>query len=132
MLASRKVIHLFAKVWLDRLQKNAYRSSAFFIQDFTEWFGEECRLLGFEMDCGQKFLARLEEDKQKNPEKSLEELISNIYNWEVLGSGLFSRWRYITHWASSSPSEEVKHYTPWLILVLRQLKKSTAPSHDKK
>ena len=51
------------------------------------------------------------------------DIISHIYNWEVLRSGLFSKWRYFTHWANASLEEED---IDWFILVLHQLYKSFA------
>lgn len=48
-------------------------------------------------------------------------MISHIYNWGVLGSGLFSKWRYFTHWANASLEKDID----WFILVLHQLYKSS-------
>lgn len=49
-------------------------------------------------------------------------MISHIYNWGVLGSGLFSKWRYFTHWANASLEKDIDGF----ILVLHQLYKSSA------
>lgn len=128
MLASRKAIHLFAEIWMSRFQCNASQSSAFFIHDFESWFGPECKLLGFEMDFGHKFESRLKQEKAAHPDQPLANLVSNIYNWETLGSALHSKWRYLTHWSSEPLSESIPNNTEWFLLLLRQLYNSSAPS----
>ena len=50
MLASRKAIHLFAEIWMSRLQCSKLQPSSFLLHDFELWLGEECKLLGFEME----------------------------------------------------------------------------------
>ncbi len=128
MLASRKSIHLFAEIWMSRFQCNDSHSSDFFIHDFESWFGEECKLLGFEMDFGHKFENRLEQEKAAHPGQRLDNLVSNIYNWETLGSVLHSKWRYLTHWSSEPLNESIANNTEWFLLLLRQLYNSSAPS----
>lgn len=119
MLASRKAIHLFAEIWMSRFQCNKLQASNFFLHDFELWFGEDCKLLGFEMDRGQKFEERLKQEETAHPGKPLADFVSNIYNWEALGSALFSKWRYLTHWSSEPLNESIPDNTDWFLLLLR-------------
>lgn len=131
MLANRKTIHLFAAVWLSRFQRHAQQPSDFFIKDFSHWFGEECRLLGFKMDSGEMYSERIKEERLKSDGKAADlDLIPNIYNWETLGSALFSQWRYLTHWEMAPLEKALPEYLPWFILMLKQLHKSSAPEKE--
>ncbi|WP_443867703.1 hypothetical protein [Megasphaera sp.] len=131
MLANRKRIHLFAAVWLSRFKRHSCQPSNFFLDDFEHWFGEECRLLGFEMDCSKRYGQRIAEERLKSDNNATDlELIPNIYNWETLGSGLFSEWRYLTHWEMGPLEKVMPEYLPWFILMLEQLYKSSAPKKE--
>ncbi len=131
MLANRKTIHLFAAVWLSRFKRYEHQPSDFFRDDFCQWFGEECRLLGFKMDSGEMYSKRIKEERLKADSNATDlDLIPNIYNWETLGSGLFSQWRYLTHWEMGPLEKVLPEYLPWFILMLEQLHKSSAPQKD--
>lgn len=71
------------------------------------------------MDCGYQFADRLEKEKTLHKGCFPADMIRHIYNWGVLGSGLFSKWRYFTHWANASLEKDID----WFILVLHQLYK---------
>lgn len=122
MPAGRKTIHLFAEIWESQFRCHRAHPSLFFIEDFDKWFGKECDFLGFQMDCGYQFADRLEKEKTLHKGCSPANMISHIYNWGVLGFGLFSKWRYFTHWANASLEKDID----WFILVLHQLYKSSA------
>ena len=128
MLASREAIHLFAEIWMHRFQCNKAEPSHFFYHDFESWFGRECKFLGFELDTGIKFRNRLEQEKTAHSGQALHDLISHVYNWETLGSGLYSKWRYLTYWAGASLEETLPEEIEWFLLVLNQLYKSSAPT----
>lgn len=121
MPAGRKTIHLFAEIWESQFRCHRAHPSLFFIKDFDKWFGKECDFLGFQMDCGYQFADRLEKEKTLHKGCPPANMISHIYNWGVLGFGLFSKWRYFTHWANASLEKDID----WFILVLHQLYKSS-------
>lgn len=131
MLANRKTIHLFAAVWLSRFERHAHQPSDFFIKDFSHWFGEECRLLGFKMDSGEMYSERIKEERLKSNGNAADlDLIPNIYNWETLGSGLYSQWRYLTHWEMDPLESALAAHLPWFFCMLEQLHKSSASKKD--
>lgn len=78
--------------------------------------GEQYLALGFKMDCGKslyekygKNIYNLEEFKRK---------IGYIYDIEVLSSGIFSCWRFHTHWSLSPlKPEEIE----WFRLAFARL-----------
>lgn len=57
--------------------------------------GDGFKTLGFEMDCGHAFEERYG-DAFRNPD-SLEKVIDSIDDLQLLGSALFSQWRYYNH-----------------------------------
>ena len=59
-------------------------------------FPDECWSLGFEMDCGESFTKTYGPDAWRS-NKSLSSIIDKMNNLKVLGSGLFSQWRYFNH-----------------------------------
>lgn len=63
-------------------------------------FGRECESLGFlQMDCGEKFVLECKKRGCKTPYgEGLKEALSDIDDIEVIGSGVFSYWRGLTHW----------------------------------
>ncbi len=92
-------IYAFASKWLD-----LYKSD-----DTPNWklesseFAEECRSLGFEMDSGKAF-----EDAYRCVTVS-NEVMRNVCRMvtdiDLLGSGIFSQWRYWTHWGQRDLTE---------------------------
>ncbi|MBP3817003.1 MAG: hypothetical protein J6H31_01755 [Butyrivibrio sp.] len=62
-------------------------------------FGRECESLGFQMDCGEKFVLECKKRGCKTPYgEGLKEAVADIDDIEVIGSGVFSYWRGLTHW----------------------------------
>ena len=60
-------------------------------------FGDECFDMGFEMDCGDSFVEHYGYEAMRDS-VGLLKVINDIYDPMVLGSGIFSKWRGITHW----------------------------------
>lgn len=84
------------------------------MEDIT--FAEDCISFGWEMDCGKSFF------KKYNCSSFNEALsyINNENSIDLLGSLLFSHWRYFNHWSNSS--SEILEYKNWFIILLRQIK----------
>jgi len=119
-------INEFAQQWLYRFKN---KSDAF--RSFEESFGEDCMLLGFEMDCGKAFQKYFNDDHllYDYELKKLPKVIDKADNLEALKSGVFSQWRYITHWSDYATEEDFKKRIPWIVLVLKQIYKLTKPDN---
>ena len=87
-------------------------------------FGDECFASGFEMDCGKEFIEVYGYEAIDKYE-GLSKVIDRIDDPMLLGSGIFSKWRGITHWSymDSVISEENR---PWFVLALSKLAELTA------
>lgn len=64
-------------------------------------FVRECVSFGFEMDCAASFREKYG-DEAFNSEEAFARIADTIIDVKVLGSGIFSQWRYYNHWAESS------------------------------
>ena len=85
--------------------------------------GEACQRLGFDMDAGESFIKQYSKEAFYNADV-LEQIIDKVDSVKLLGNGIFSRWRYITHWAESSLlSEDNKK---WFLIALSRLAELTS------
>ena len=120
----KKAIHLFSKKWIDFFSAGQSDS-----HDFEFTFGEECISLGFQMDCGAEFNKQYPECFNLHTD-NLKAVINDINDIDLLGSAVFSQWRYLTHWAWAY---ELDHDTrSWFILVLKRMKDITRKSKTSK
>lgn len=107
---ARKHLEFFERTAAD--DQEMYR----FLDDMA--FPDECWSLGFEMDCGQSFIETCGEDAWRSV-GGLLRIIDSINDVKLLGSAIFSQWRYFNHWAGSGLTEEDRE---WFIVMLRRLK----------
>lgn len=80
-------------------------------------FPDECWNLGFEMDCGKSFIAAYGHEAW-NSHRELSSVIDKADNIIILGSALFSQWRYFNHWSYGPATEEDKE---WFLIILRRM-----------
>ncbi len=86
-------IHEFAVKYLS-LYRNPQTKEA----DVFEGFSNVCFDLGFEMDCGDAFVACFSVDAFHDADEFVK-IKDNISDINLLGGAIFSKWRYITHWS---------------------------------
>ena len=83
-------------------------------------FGARCKDLGFEMDCGDKFVAQYAHPgcSPFSNAKDLQKVIAEVDDLKVLGVAIFSQWRYLTHWNTCGDALDVKL---WFVTALKRL-----------
>jgi len=86
--------------------------------DVKDGFAEQCLAFGFEMDCGNRFIATFSSGAFYE-NKELNKVIDDIDDVQLLGSAILSHWRYVTHWSCSDLLGE-KH-RPWFITAFGRL-----------
>ena len=91
-MAENKAICEFADKW-NRKFRSPETSSA----EVECKFGPECKKLGFQMDCGEAFRNQFGEKAFYNAAE-FQKIADDIQDEMLLGSALFSKWRYCTHW----------------------------------
>ena len=79
-------------------------------------FAEDCCLFGWEMDYGEAFFNKYKCESFRNALQ----YVSEEDNMALLGSLLFSHWRYFNHWAYSG--SEILEYRDWFVVVLQRIK----------
>ena len=81
-------------------------------------FPNDCRTLGFVMDCGDCFATIYGVDAW-NTLDGLKSVIDIIDKPEIIGAALYSKWRYFNHWSESHSTETDKE---WFLALLYRLK----------
>ena len=89
-------------------------------------FAESCRVLGIKMDCGKGFVEAYSLEAFNHAD-ALNQIIDSINDVDLLGSAIFSQWRYVTHWDGyAHPLDEI--YRSWFVIALGRLAELTEDS----
>ena len=114
-MAEIKQIHNFAVKWRDKFRDQNIN----YIELVDHWMADDCAALGFEMDCGRAFSEKYEQ--AANNYEALEKIIDKVKDISLLGSAIYSRWRYFNHWAYSGAEILEPQNREWFILALSRL-----------
>ena len=112
-------IHEFAVKYYD-LYSNSQTTEREVLNDFAE----QCFDFGFEMDCGNSFVEAYSMEAFNDCD-ALSQVIDGVNDIQILGSAIFSQWRYLTHWAYYSTLLGEKQ-RKWFTLAFAQLAKLTS------
>ena len=88
-------------------------------EELFDTFDEECRKLGFIMDCG-KMIEAMYGKQALNNASDLKKVIDTRDEVTVLGSGIFSYWRYVTHWSYNEHLTDEEN-RKWMLTALNRL-----------
>ncbi len=112
----KKAIAAFAKKYYE-----IYKSAPDEIVESSgdEDFAEICWDLGFYMDTGNMFVAMYGD--AFNSADKLQLVIDDVKDLQILGSAIFSKWRYITHWSYGGESLSSKESRKWFMHALNRL-----------
>lgn len=108
-MADMKQIYEFAVKWYDKFRDTNIN----YIELVNHYMADACAALGFEMDCGHAFSEKY--DNAAHDYDALDAIIGQVTDIPLLGSAIYSRWRYFNHWAYSSeeilkpPLKKTKH-----------------------
>lgn len=111
-MPSFQKIHAFALKYLD-----LFSSSDTAEQEVVDGFSELCFSFDFKMDGGDAFEAAY--PRASFDPDQLKQIIHQVYDIPLLGSAIFSRWRYYTHWSQSSILEADAR--AWFVTAFRRL-----------
>ena len=110
-------IKSFAERNIDYLSHH-YKLDSSYRAFFGSKFPNDCRKYGFEMDIGQSFIEAYGECAWHHLD-CLEPIIDKVDDINIIGSALFSKWRFFNHWSCSPPEEDdIK----WFLLLFRRLR----------
>ena len=86
-----KEVYNFAVKWLDKFRNQEID----YIELVDHYLADDCKELGFEMDSGEEFSKRYGSAVYEY--KELNKIIDYVNDIELLGSAIYSRWRYFNH-----------------------------------
>lgn len=114
-MIDKNQVYNFAVKWCDKLRDQDNNCLEF----VDHFMGDDCKALGFEMDCGHAF-EELYGAAVFNYEE-LSKIIENVTDIKLLGSAIYSRWRYFNHWAYDGEEILAPKNRSWFILALSRL-----------
>lgn len=114
-MANMKQIHDFAVKWCVKFRNQTIN----YIELVDHYLADDCAALDFEMDCGHAFSEKY--GNAVSNYEALDKIIDEIDDIQLLGSAIYSQWRYFNHWAYSG--EEILKFEnrTWFILALSRL-----------
>lgn len=114
-MADMKQIHDFAVKWCDKFRDQNIN----YIELVDHFMADDCAALGFEMDCGNAFETKY--GKAVHDDRELEKVIDSVDDINLLGSAIYSRWRYFNHWAYNAGDILEPKNREWFMLALSRL-----------
>ena len=108
-------IHRFAEKWYDKFKDPTTN----YLELVEQYMADDCAVLGFKMDCGHAFEQQYGTAVYDGDE--LKKIIDEITDISLLGSAIFSRWRYFNHWAYDGAEILEVHNRTWFLLALNRL-----------
>ena len=111
-----EAIRQFAAKWLERFND----ADVPYIELVDHWMADDCRALGFEMDCGEAFCK--DYPVSFHDCDALSEVIDQITDISLLGSAIYSKWRYFNHWAYDGSEILEPQNRKWFVIMLERLK----------
>lgn len=111
-LGNQSEIHVFVLRGLEIMDTN-------YGQLEREISAEQMWKLGFEMDTGNSFVERYGYDAFNDPEAFEKACVDDVV---LLGSAIFSQWRYWTHWAFAPIDKQSQQ---WFTLAFARLAELT-------
>ena len=114
-MADKNQIHDFAVKWINKFRDQQIG----YIELVEHYMADDCAALGFEMDCSHAF-GNVYGQAASNC-KELEKIIDDVTDIPLLGSAIYSQWRYFNHWAYSGAEILEPENRAWFILALSRL-----------
>ncbi len=123
-MADMRQIHDFAVKWLDKFRDLNIN----YIELVDHFMADDCATLGFQMDCGHAFSEKY--GQAANNYEALEKIIEDVTDIPLLGSAIYSQWRYFNHWAYTGAEILEPQNRNWFITALVRLEKLSASPVD--
>lgn len=115
MILEENRTYEFAIKWLEKFREENIN----FIELVDHFMADECEELGFVMDCGNSFEEKY--GKAVFDYNELKRIIDNVTDVKLLGSTIYSRWRYFNHWAYTGEEILKPENRAWFITALERL-----------
>ena len=123
-MADMGQIYDFAVKWREKFRDQ----STNYIELTNHFMGDECAALGFNMDCAQAFSEKY--GQAACDLEALEKIINEVTDISMLGSAIYSQWRYFNHWAYTGSEILEPQNRNWFITALSHLEKLSSSPVD--
>jgi hypothetical protein len=90
-----------------------------YVELIDHFMADDCEALGFKMDCGNSFSNSY--GKAVHDSEELKVIINRINDISLLGSAIYSQWRYFNHCAYDAKSILEEKNRKWFLLALNRL-----------
>lgn len=118
----RQKIYAFAQKWLGKFGDQNIN----YVELVDHFIADDCEDLGFKMDCGNGFEEKYGEAVSDND--VLVKVIASVTDILLLGSAIYSRWRYFNHWAYDAAEILEPNSRAWFVTALSRLKELSCES----
>jgi len=105
----------FALKWIEKFQNPNIN----YLELVDGFLADDCAALGFQMDCGHAFES--EYGAASYDPVMLKRVINSVSDIQLLGSAIYSRWRYFNHWAYNAAEILEQQNRDWFIIALQRL-----------
>ena len=114
-MVDMKQLHEFAVKWFDKFSDKKIN----YIELVDHYMADDCEALGFVMDCGHSFSEKYGD--AANNFEALERIIGQVTDIPLLGSAIYSQWRYFNHWAYGGAEILEPQNRAWFTIALSRL-----------
>ncbi len=116
-MTDMKNVSEFAVKWYSKFENPEID----YLELVDHFMADDCAALGFEMDCGHAFSEKY--GNAANNFEALKRIIDQVTDIPLLGSAIYSQWRYFNHWAYSGAEILEPQNREWFIIALSHLGK---------
>ena len=114
-MANKNQIHAFAMKWIDKFRDQKIN----YIELIDHYMADDCAALVFEIDCGHAFGEAY--GNAVNNAEAIDRIIDDVTDIPLLGSAIYSQWRYFNHWAYDGAEILEPKNRSWFIVALGRL-----------
>lgn len=118
-MSYKKEVHDFAIKWIHKFKDPKICCSEL----VDHYMADDCNSLNFLMDCGNSFECIY--GKAVYDSSELNQVVGDITDIALLGSAIYSRWRYFNHWAYDESEILESENREWFTLALARLESLT-------
>ena len=115
VMTDMKQIHAFAVKWSEKFRKEHIN----YIELVDHYMADDCEELDFKMDCGKAF-EKLYGEASNNC-RELDKVIEDVTDINLLGSAIYSRWRYFNQVEHNGEEILELRNRMWFIMALNRL-----------
>lgn len=116
-------VHDFAVKWAEKFQNPSTLRN-----EISKGFAEECVDLGFRINSGKPFLKAYHNPQAFSDYTQLNRIIDQVDDFMLLGSTIYSKWRFITHWSDGEDLLSPEN-RQWFIIALSRLAYLSSNEH---